>query len=141
MIEVCMKKFLIAILALSAASSYAAKLIECDGIDNPNSGIVRIISNDKGDVSENAVIASFEMGTVFRHLSDVSINKESGNLVNHTDRNGSRLTIELSKEQLTDGSNTIRPFYFKSRVYFEVSAGQQAPINSRFMKCRVFNNI
>ena len=133
-----MKKIFTLLLTFSALSSYAATLIECDGIDNPNTGIVRIVTNEKGDVSKKALIASFESGTAFHHLSDVIINQSGSELVNHTDRNGTRLSIEVSKEQLTDGSNTIRPFYFKSRVYFEVA--QKTLIHSRYMKCRLFNN-
>jgi hypothetical protein len=135
-----MKNLLLILLTLSTVPSYAASLIECDGIDNPNTGIVRIVTNEKGDVAKKALVASFNQGTAFHHLSDVNINKNNSALVDHTDRNGSRLLIELTKEQLTDGSNTIRPFYFKSRVYFEV-AGQKTLINSRFLKCRVFNNL
>lgn len=135
-----MKKLFTLLLAFSAISSYAATLIECDGTDNPNTGIVRIVTNEKGDVSKKALVASFDNGTAFHHLSDVNINKNDTELVNHTDRNGTRLIIELSKEQLTDGSNTIRPFFFKSRVYFEVRA-QKTLINSRYMKCRMFSNL
>lgn len=134
-----MKTLLIGFLALLSIPAFATSLIECEGIDNPNTGIVKIITNKNGDISQNVLVASFKSGTANHHLSDVSIDFKSNKQIDHVEANSTRLSIEISKEQLTDGSNTIRPYYFKSKVYFEVAGSSL--INSRYLKCRVFNNL
>jgi hypothetical protein len=134
-----MKLLLIGIIALGSIPAFASSLIECEGIDNPNTGIVKIITNNKTDKSQNVFLASFKNGTANHRLSDVSIDLESDKQIDHIETNGTRFVVEISKELLTDGSNTIRPYFFKSKVYFEI--GGKALINSSFMKCRVFNNL
>ncbi len=134
-----MKKLFIGFLALTSIPAFASSLIECEGIDNSNTGIVKIITNKSGDLSQNALVASYKNGTENHHLADVSIDLKSNKQIDHSGANGTRLSIEISKEQLTDGSNTIRPYFFKSKVYFEVAG--QTLINSRYLKCRVFNNL
>lgn len=134
-----MRMVFVAILAFSTVSAHAASLIECDGIDNPNTGIVRILTDEDGKNSKKVLVATFQDGTIFHSLSNVRIIQNNNLLVNHVDARGTRLMIELSNQQLTDGSNTIRPFYYKSRVYFEVG-NYHSSINSRYMKCRIFDH-
>lgn len=135
-----MKTFItLASLALFSTVTFASSLIECEGIDNPNIGIVKIITNKSGNQSQNVLVASYNNGTSTFHLSDVAIDLKSKEQINHSEANGTRLSIEISEDLLTDGSNTIRPYFFKSKVYFEV--GGSTLINSRYLKCRVFNNL
>lgn len=116
----------------------ATKLIECEGMDNRNMGEVKVILKEGG---ENKVLVSYyNEGTRFYHLSNVNVDPDKEEIINHTDRNRNvRLVVNISSESLVDGASTIRPFPKRSRVYFGSSDGGKARIHSRYFKCKTYN--
>lgn len=132
-------KSLILGLLIASIGAQAKSLIECQGMNNENAGIVRLITDDTNTVATDALISTYGSGTANYKLKDIPLDLSNKRIVDYYSKEAGNLTlkIDISNELLSDGSTTIRPFFYKSTVYF---TGQEI-INSRFFKCRIFKNL
>ena len=135
------KLFLAMLSVILCGSVYAASLIECQGIDNPNTGLIKILTNKDNTLSTKFLVSYYDKGTRDIYLSNVRIDLKSKKIVDYQDVvngvNTDQLVIEISDDCLTDG-DTIRPYFYRSRVYFYMP-GRGAVINTDYMKCRIFD--